>query len=151
MRILLQLVSSASVEISSKTVASIGRGFLLLVGMKEGDDEILCRKMIEKICKLRVFPDENGKTNLSLSQVGGQILAVSQFTLYADCREGNRPSFVKAMPVEEARALYPKFVDILHEYLPDAQSGVFQADMKVHLVNDGPFTLMLDSDEVIKS
>ena len=148
MRILVQVVQRASVSIGGEKVSSIGKGFLLLVGLTEGDDALIAKKMAEKVMKLRVFPDENGKTNLSLSQVGGHVLSVSQFTLYGSAKEGNRPSFVNALAPEKARALYAEFFACLKALDPEAQNGVFQADMQVELVNDGPFTLWLDSEEL---
>lgn len=148
MRILLQEVLSASVKIDGAEVGSISRGFLLFVSFTEGDDERTLQRMAEKVLKLRVFPDENGKTNKSLSDVGGSVLSVSQFTLYADAKEGNRPSFVKAMRPEEAKPLFALWNNYLRQSLPSLQTGVFGADMKVSLVNDGPFTLWLDSEEL---
>ena len=148
MRILVQEVLKASVTIDSKEVASIGRGFLLFVGFTQGDDQTVIAKMVDKVLKLRIFPDENGKTNLSLDKVKGSILSVSQFTLYGELKEGNRPSFVAALKPDEARILYAYFNNLLKERIPSLQTGVFQADMKVSLINDGPFTLMLDSKEL---
>jgi D-tyrosyl-tRNA(Tyr) deacylase len=148
MRVLVQEVLKASVTIDAKEVASIGRGFLLFVGFTQGDNQAIIGKMVDKIMKLRIFPDENGKTNLSLAQVNGQILSVSQFTLYGALKEGNRPSFVDALNPNDARILYAYFNNLLKEKMPSLQTGVFQADMKVSLINDGPFTLMLDSKEL---
>lgn len=150
MRILVQEVLEASVTIEGQKVASIGRGFLLFVGLTPGDDKLTADRMAEKVTKLRIFPDANGKTNLSLKDVDGEILSVSQFTLYANCREGNRPSFVEAMRPDEARELFSYFNDSLRKFIPNLQTGVFQADMKVSLINDGPFTIWLDSKEVLK-
>ena len=150
MRVLLQRVQKAKVEVDGKAIASIERGYLLLVGFCEGDDAEIASKMAEKILKLRVFEDENGKTNLSLSQVGGNILSVSQFTLYASIKEGNRPSFVDALRPGRAKPLFAFFNSKLAETLPSLQTGEFGADMKVSLLNDGPFTLMLDSHELFK-
>lgn len=148
MRVLVQEVLSASVKIDGEEVASIGRGFLLFVGFTAGDDEPLLARMADKVLKLRVFPDENGKTNKSLADVGGGVLSVSQFTLYANAKEGNRPSFIEAMRPEEAKPLFALWNNLLREKLPTLQTGVFQADMKVSLINDGPFTLWLDSKEL---
>lgn len=148
MRVLVQEVLKASVSINGNEVSSIGRGFLLFVGFCPSDDESIAKRMADKIVKLRVFPDENGKTNLSLSSVNGSILSVSQFTLYGDVKEGNRPSFVNAMRPEKASVLYSYFNNYLKSLLPSLETGVFQADMKVSLVNDGPFTLWLDSQEL---
>ncbi|MCR5348266.1 MAG: D-tyrosyl-tRNA(Tyr) deacylase [Bacilli bacterium] len=148
MRILLQVVQNASVVISGEEVASIQKGYLLFVGFTEGDDASVARKMAEKVCKLRLFPDETGKTNKGLKDVDGQILSVSQFTLYASVKEGNRPSFTSSMSKEPAGSLYETFFAYLKELWPNSRSGVFHADMKVGLVNDGPFTLILDSKEL---
>lgn len=151
MRLLIQEVSRASVSIAGKEVASIGKGYLIFSSFTGGDDEEIVRKMCEKMLKLRVWPDENGKTNLSLSQVGGRILSVSQFTLYADLTQGNRPSFTKALAPAESKPLYEFFNDVLRkEFDPDLPCGVFGADMQVSLVNEGPFTLWLDSKEILK-
>lgn len=149
MRVLLQLVKEASVNVNGETVSKIGKGFLLFVGVGEGDDISIAEKMANKVSKLRVFPDENGKTNKSLADVNGEILAVSQFTLYASAKEGNRPSFTRVMRQDEARPIYEVFVKKLKETTP-VQEGIYRADMKVHLVNDGPFTLILDSEELFK-
>jgi D-tyrosyl-tRNA(Tyr) deacylase len=148
MRVLVQEVKSASVTIEGETVASIGHGMLLFVGFTEGDNEATLCKMRDKVLKLRIFPDENGKTNLSLDAVHGEVLSVSQFTLYGDVKEGNRPSFVNAMKPEEASRLYALWVNLLREKIPSVQSGRFQTTMEVALVNDGPFTLWLDSNEL---
>jgi D-tyrosyl-tRNA(Tyr) deacylase len=148
MRVLLQEVLSASVKIDGKEVGAISRGYLLFVAFTAGDDERILQRMAEKVLKLRVFPDENGKTNKSLADVGGSVLSVSQFTLYADAKEGNRPSFVKAMRPEEVKPLFALWNNYLRQALPSLQTGVFGADMKVSLINDGPFTLWLDSEEL---
>lgn len=150
MRVLVQEVKRASVTIGNKLYSSINRGFLLFVGFTNGDSEETLRKMRDKVIKLRIFPDENGKTNLSLDQVNGEILSVSQFTLYGDMSEGNRPSFVKSMKPDEARILFALWNNLLKEKMPSLQTGVFQADMQVELINDGPFTIWLDSDELFK-
>lgn len=150
MRVLIQEVLSASVTISGEEVASIGRGELLFVGFTQGDDHDVLLKMAKKINNARIFPDENGKTNLSLASINGETLLVSQFTLYGSLKEGNRPSFVEAMAPSEAKRLYEDFVSIMKGLMPNIKTGVFQADMKVSLINDGPFTLMLDSKELFK-
>lgn len=150
MRVLIQEVLSASVTISGEEVASIGRGELLFVGFTQGDDHDVLLKMAKKINNARIFPDENGKTNLSLASINGETLLVSQFTLYGSLKEGNRPSFVEAMAPSEAKRLYEDFVSIVKGLMPNIKTGVFQADMKVSLINDGPFTLMLDSKELFK-
>lgn len=150
MRALIQEVSSSSVSISGKEVARIGRGELILVGFTQGDDLSTLQKMAKKIAKARIFPDESGKTNLSLSAIGGEILLVSQFTLYGSLKEGNRPSFQQALAPDEARALYERFVELMKQEFPALQTGVFQADMRVSLTNEGPFTLLLDSKELFE-
>jgi len=145
MRVVLQRVKEASVFVDKQPAGSIGQGYLILLGVGEGDTRQTVDKMIDKICRLRIFQDGNGKTNLSLADVGGEILVVSQFTLYADCRKGNRPSFTKAGPPEMAKALYDYAVERCRMYADKVEQGVFGAYMEVSLVNDGPFTLMLDS------
>ncbi len=149
MRVSLQLVQSASVNVSGEEVSRIGKGFLLFVGVGEDDSHELAVKMANKVSKLRIFPDENGKTNLGLKDVNGEVLSVSQFTLYASAKEGNRPSFTRVMRQDEARPIYETFVKTLSELVP-VKEGIYRADMKVSLVNDGPFTLILDSEELFK-
>ena len=148
MRLVVQEVLKASVSISGEEVASIGRGELVLVGLKEGDDGKIVERMIDKLLKARIFPDGQGMTNLSLSQIGGEILAVSQFTLYGSLKDGNRPSFVEAMKPDKARVLFKYFQERLTSLFPSARFGVFQADMQVSLVNDGPFTVLFDSEQL---
>lgn len=148
MRAVLQIVTKASVRVDDRTVGSIGKGFLIFLGVSDEDDETVCDKMADKICRLRIFKDENGKTNLSLKDVGGELLVVSQFTLYADCRKGNRPSFVKAGAPDEADRLYEYFMERCRTHVEKVEHGEFGADMKVELLNDGPFTLMLDSKDL---
>lgn len=148
MRILIQEVSKATVRIDGEIHSQIGKGLLLFVGFSAGDDEETLQKMRDKVVKLRIFPDEKGKTNLSLDQIHGEMLSVSQFTLYGEVKEGNRPSFVASLKAEEARVLFALWNNLLRERIPTLQTGVFQADMKVELVNDGPFTLWLDSKEL---
>ncbi|MCI2068244.1 MAG: D-aminoacyl-tRNA deacylase [Bacilli bacterium] len=148
MRVLIQCVKNASVSVNGEKVSAIGKGELLFVGFKTGDSKEVVEKMIQKIMKLRIFADENGMTNLSLNQIGGEMLAVSQFTLYADVKDGNRPSFVNAMKPDEARGLFSYFQDKLKESFPSVQFGIFQAMMDVELLNDGPFTIWLDSEEL---
>lgn len=145
MRIVLQRVSRASVTIDGEVVGRVGRGFLLLVGFREGDDEETLRWMAEKVVGLRLFNDEAGKMNLGLEDVGGGLLVVSQFTLYGDTRRGRRPSFIEAASPEIAIPLYERFVEILREILPGrVETGEFGAMMDVELVNDGPVTLILE-------
>ena len=148
MRVLVQEVLEASVKINGETVGGITRGFCLFVAFKEGDDEATIKAMVDKVVKLRIFPDQNGKTNQNLAAVNGGILSISQFTLYADAKEGNRPSFVKALAPQAAKPLFALWNNELREKMPTLQTGVFGADMKVALINDGPFTLWLDSDEL---
>lgn len=146
MKVVLQRVAHASVKVDGTVIGEIGNGFLILLGVAESDDEAAADKMADKICKLRIFPDENGKTNLSLADVGGELLVVSQFTLYADCHKGNRPSFIKAGAPDKADRLYRYFVERCRQHVPKVEHGSFGAEMKVELVNDGPFTLMLEGD-----
>ena len=148
MKIVLQRVLEAKVEIDRKTAGEIGRGYLLLVGVSNEDDFETADRMIEKISRLRIFEDENGKTNLSIDNVGGEVLVVSQFTLYADCKKGNRPSFINAGSPALAEEIYEHILKRCNELFTKTQCGVFGADMKVSLVNDGPFTLVLDSKEL---
>ena len=149
MKVVLQTVKEAHVDILGKTVGKISNGYLLLVGFTDGDNEETVNRMVDKILKLRVFADENRKINLSLFDVKGNILSISQFTLYANTKEGRRPSFVDAMRPHEAELLYEYFNKQLENQsgLP-IQTGVFGADMDVHSINDGPFTLVLDSKEL---
>lgn len=151
MRIILTTVDKASVSIEGKMIASIGRGFCLLVGFTDGDNKEVVEKMVDKLLSLRVFPDENGNINISLDDVNGEILSVSQFTLYADTAKGRRPSFVNALRPNEAEPLYDYFNEQLElKSNRNIQTGIFGADMKVESINDGPFTLILDSKEIIK-
>lgn len=149
MRIVLTTVNEASVQIKGKTVGQIGRGYLLLVGFTDGDNREVVQKMADKVLSLRVFPDEHGMINISLQDVEGSILSISQFTLYGDVIKGRRPSFVNALRPNEAEPLYDYFNQLLEEKHGKISSGVFGADMKVFSVNDGPFTLLLDSKELL--
>lgn len=142
MKVVLQVVKKASVEVNNKIVGQINKGYLLLVGIFEEDDETSVLKMADKICKLRVFKDENDKTNLSLKDVNGEVLSVSQFTLCADT-SGNRPGFSKAAKPEKAIYLYELFNNRIRDNGFKVETGIFGADMGVDLVNDGPFTLVL--------
>lgn len=144
MKIVLQRVSEASVKVDKKIVGSIEKGYLILLGISDDDTEEDIQKAVQKISKLRIFSDENGKTNLSISDIGGEILVVSQFTLYADCRKGNRPSFIGAGKPEYAEKLYEYFIEYSKDYFKKVEHGIFGADMKVSLINDGPFTVILD-------
>ena len=145
---MLQRVLEASVKIDGKTAGEIGKGYLLLVGVSNEDNYEIADRLIEKISRLRIFEDENGKTNLSIDDVGGEVLVVSQFTLYADCKKGNRPSFINAGSPALAEEIYEHVLKRCRELFKNTQCGVFGADMKVSLVNDGPFTLVLDSDQL---
>ena len=150
MRIVLTTVLNASVEIDGKVVGKINRGFCVLAGFTHSDNKEIVDKMIDKMLSLRVFMDEKGLTNLSIYDVKGEILSVSQFTLYADLTGGRRPSFVNAMKPDEAKALYEYFNEQVRVKYGAVETGVFGADMKVSSVNDGPFTIILDSKELIK-
>ena len=148
MRVVLQRVTQASVKVDGEVIGAIGNGFLILLGVSDEDNETVADKMADKICKLRIFADENGKTNLSLTDVGGELLVVSQFTLYADCKHGRRPSFIGAAAPAEADRLYEYFQQKVKDAgVQNVQHGEFGADMKVELFNDGPFTLVLNADE----
>ena len=151
MRAVLTRVTSASVTIDGQVVGSIGKGFLILLGVGPEDTEKDCRYLAEKALGLRIFEDEQGKMNLGLDAVGGQVLVVSQFTLYGNCRKGRRPSFTDAAPPELGNALYEKFLSICAELGYPPQHGQFGADMKVASVNDGPVTLILDTKELMES
>lgn len=151
MRAILTRVSSASVTIDGQVVGSIGKGFLILLGVGPEDTEKDCRYLAEKALGLRIFEDENGKMNLGLEQVGGEVLVVSQFTLYGNCRKGRRPSFVEAAGPELGNALYKKFLAICKELGYPPQHGQFGADMKVASVNDGPVTLILDTQQLMET
>lgn len=146
MRVVLQRTKYAQVSVDGEVIGKIDRGLLILLGVSDTDDEHIADRMVDKICKLRIFEDENGKTNLSLADVDGSLLVVSQFTLYADCKKGNRPSFIKAGSPDEANRLYEYFTKKCQEHVPHVEHGAFGADMKVELLNDGPFTIVLDSE-----
>ncbi len=148
MRYVVQVVQNASVTIDNQIRSKIGYGELVLYSFKRGDSQAIVDKMIDKLLKLRIFPDDEGKTNLNIAGVQGQILAVSQFTLYASLKEGNRPAFVECMSANDARKLSEYFEKKIKEKYPDTQFGVFQTDMKVSLLNDGPFSIILDSEEL---
>ncbi|MDY4848878.1 MAG: D-aminoacyl-tRNA deacylase [Bacilli bacterium] len=148
MKVVLTTVKKASVSINDKVVGAINRGYLLLVGFTDGDDQETVDKMVEKILSLRAFPDEHGQINISLDEVNGEILSISQFTLYANVRKGRRPSFVDALSPNAAQVLYDYFNQKLESYGKNVQTGIFGADMLVSSENDGPFTLLLDSKEL---
>ncbi len=144
MRIVLQRVTSASVRVDGELTGSIGTGYLILFGVGKEDTEDDCRRLADKIINLRIFSDENDKINLSLRDVDGALLVVPQFTLYADCRKGNRPNFIQAAAPAEADRLYQYFVEYCRSKGQRTETGMFGADMKVELLNDGPFTLVLE-------
>lgn len=150
LRLLVQRVSSASVSIEEQCVGKIGKGYLVFIGVSESDTEEIAKKMFDKISKLRIFADEEGKTNCNIEQTNGEWLLVSQFTLYANCRKGNRPSFTEAGNPQKAKELYEYFIRLVKEKYGKCEKGEFGADMQVSLCNDGPFTIFLDSDDIIK-
>lgn len=145
MRFLIQRVTKASVKVDTEITGEIGKGFLVFIGVSNEDTKEIADKMIRKMLGLRIFSDENDKINLSLSDVGGELLLVSQFTLYADCKKGFRPSFINAGKPDMANALYEYIISECSKQFT-VKKGVFGADMKVELLNDGPFTILLDSD-----
>ena len=146
MKALIQRVTGAAVTVDGETVGSIGKGYLILLGITEPDGSAEVQMLVDKITKLRIFADENGKTNLSLADVGGGMLVISQFTLCADCRKGTRPSFSHAAPPDRANALYEEFLAACRAQVPQVEHGIFGAEMLVSLCNDGPFTIWLDTD-----
>lgn len=148
MKFVIQRVKHAQVDVEGKTVGKIDKGLLVLIGVSQNDTQEIADKMIRKLVNMRIFEDENGKTNLSLADVDGRLLLISQFTLYADCKKGNRPSFTQAGGPEMANALYEYIIAECEKTVPDVQRGIFGADMKVFLLNDGPFTIVLDSAEL---
>lgn len=149
MRFLVQRVTHAEVEVEQGIIGKIGTGFLVFIGISQEDTQEIADKMIRKLVNMRIFEDVNGKTNLSLQDVAGGLLLVSQFTLYADCRKGNRPSFTKAGSPELAEDLYGYIVSECRKQVPSVQTGSFGANMKISLLNDGPFTILLDSEELV--
>lgn len=146
MKFIIQRVSEASVTVEDQVIGQIGKGYLVLIGVGENDTKELADRYIKKMLGLRIFEDENDKTNLSLKDVGGSLLLVSQFTLYANCRKGNRPSFTEAGNPGLAEELYEYIIEQCRKELPEVQTGSFGAHMKVSLVNDGPFTILLDEN-----
>ena len=146
MRLVIQRVKKASVTIEGNVVGSIDKGLLIFLGVGEGDTRSMVDKYVDKLAKLRIFEDENGKTNLDINDVNGKLMVVSQFTLYADCQKGNRPSFVHAAAPDIANELYEYFKEKCALKFGNVLSGQFGADMKVELINDGPFTVLWDSD-----
>ena len=148
MRFVIQRVTEASVTIDGEISGKIGKGYLVLIGVADTDTKEIADKMIRKMIGLRIFEDEQGKTNLSLADVGGGLLLVSQFTLYANCKRGNRPSFIEAGKPDMANEMYEYIIEKCRESVDEVQTGEFGADMKVQLLNDGPFTILLDSDQL---
>lgn len=150
MKFVVQRVKEANVVVDGKIIGEIEKGFLVLVGISNNDNKDIADKMVKKLIGLRIFSDENDKINLSLNDVSGGLLMISQFTLYADCRKGNRPSFTDAGSPDMANELYEYILDKCREQVLNVQKGEFGAAMKVSLVNDGPFTIVLDSDVIVK-
>lgn len=145
MKLVIQRVSEAHVDIDGKTVGKIGKGLMVLIGIGDEDTKETADRYLKKLIGLRIFEDENGKTNLSLADVGGELLLISQFTLYANCRKGNRPSFIEAGKPEKAGPIYQYMIEKARETVPVVEHGEFGADMKVSLVNNGPFTIVLEN------
>ncbi|MCR5515180.1 MAG: D-tyrosyl-tRNA(Tyr) deacylase [Lachnospira sp.] len=148
MKFVIQVVTDANVKVEGKTVGEIGKGFLVLVGVGQEDTKEVADKMIKKLIGMRIFSDENGKTNLALKDVNGELLLISQFTLYADCKKGNRPNFLNAGKPEMANELYEYIISECKKHVPVVEKGVFGAEMMVSLTNDGPFTIILDSRDL---
>lgn len=148
MRFVIQRVTRSSVSVDGTTIGKIGKGFLVLIGISQEDTQETADRLVKKMTGLRIFEDENGKTNLSLADVGGELLLISQFTLYANCKKGNRPSFTEAGSPEKANALYEYIIQACREKVPVVETGSFGAEMEVSLVNDGPFTVLLDSEKL---
>ena len=146
MKFVIQRTTEAKVEIDKKTVGRIGKGFVVLIGISKSDNEEIAKKMVEKMLKLRIFEDEEGKTNRAIDQVDGELLLISQFTLYANCKKGNRPSFIDAGEPDKAKYLYEYVISLCKDTGKKVETGEFGADMKVSLLNDGPFTIILDSE-----
>ena len=146
MKFLVQIASNASVTVDEQVIGAIPFGYMVLIGVEDADTKEIADKMIKKMLALRIFKDQNGKTNLSLDQVDGSLLLISQFTLYANCKKGNRPSFIEAGAPDMAEEMYEYIIEKCKEQVPVVERGRFGADMKVSLVNDGPFTIILDSD-----
>ncbi len=148
MKFVVQRVTSASCRVENEITGNINKGFLVLIGVSDTDTSEIADKMTKKLLGLRIFEDENGKTNLSLKDVNGELLLISQFTLYADCKKGNRPSFIRAGKPDAAKEMYEYIIQKCKEEIPVVEQGIFGADMKISLLNDGPFTIILDSDEI---
>lgn len=148
MKLVIQRVTHASVTVDNNVIGKIGKGYMVLIGVSDTDTKEIADKMLDKMIKLRIFEDENGKTNLSLADVGGELLLISQFTLYANCKKGNRPSFIEAGAPDHANALYEYIIEKCKERVDVVEQGEFGAEMKVELLNDGPFTVILDSQQI---
>lgn len=148
MKFVVQRVTHASVTVDSQVIGKIGNGFMVLIGVADTDTREIADKMVKKLLGLRIFEDENGKTNLDIHTVEGELLLISQFTLYANCRHGNRPSFIEAGKPDMANEMYEYIIAKCKEQVPVVEKGEFGADMKVELLNDGPFTILLDSDQL---
>lgn len=148
MKLVIQRVTHASVTVDNNVIGKIGKGYMVLIGVSDTDTKEIADKMLDKMIKLRIFEDENGKTNLSLADVGGELLLISQFTLYANCKKGNRPSFIEAGSPDHANALYEYIIEKCKERVDVVEQGEFGAEMKAELLNDGPFTVILDSEQI---
>ena len=148
MKLVIQRVTHASVTVDNNVIGKIGKGYMVLIGVSDTDTKEIADKMLDKMIKLRIFEDENGKTNLSLADVGGELLLISQFTLYANCKKGNRPSFIEAGSPDHANALYEYIIEKCKERVDVVEQGEFGAEMKVESVNDGPVTISLDTREL---
>lgn len=148
MKFVIQRVSEASVTVDEEVIGQIGKGYMILIGVGQNDTKEIADKMVKKMVGLRIFEDENGKTNLSLADVNGEMLLISQFTLYANCKKGNRPSFIESGAPDMAEEMYEYIIAKCKENVPVVEKGSFGADMKVSLVNDGPFTIVLDSEKL---
>lgn len=148
MKLVIQRVTHASVTVDNNVIGKIGKGYMVLIGVSDTDTKEIADKMLDKMIKLRIFEDENGKTNLSLADVGGELLLISQFTLYANCKKGNRPSFIEAGSPDHANALYEYIIEKCKERVDVVEQGEFGAEMKVELLNDGPFTVILYSEQI---
>lgn len=148
MKLVIQRVTHASVTVDNNVIGKIGKGYMVLIGVSDTDTKEIADKMLDKMIKLRIFEDENGKTNLSLADVGGELLLISQFTLYANCKKGNRPSFIEAGSPDHANALYEYIIEKCKERVDVVEQGEFGAEMKVELLNDGPFTVIMDSQQI---
>ena len=148
MKFVIQRVLEASVAVEGEVIGQIDKGYMVLIGVGQNDTKEIADKMVKKMVGLRIFEDENGKTNLSLTDVNGQMLLVSQFTLYANCKKGNRPSFIESGAPEMAEKMYEYIIAKCKESVPVVEKGSFGADMKVSLINDGPFTIVLDSEQL---